>query len=100
MSSTHKEFHFSATIHTDDLAVLGCLRSLSQHAQASGNARIPWGGTKRDDWERASHHATFHFSSAEYREEFVRQAQRLLPKNIWQVVSTQDDDPAVPQNTH
>jgi hypothetical protein len=100
MSNTHEEFHFSITIHTDDLAVLGCLRSLSQHAQATGNARIPWGGTKRGDWQRANHHATFHFSSNDYREEFLRQAQRLLPGELWRVVRPSDDDPAVPRNSH
>ena len=75
--------------------------TLSEPARTSERQRSnPWGGTKREDWQRANHHATFHFSSGEYREEFVRQAQRLLPRNLWQVISTRDDDPAVPQNTH
>ena len=98
MSDTHKEFHFSVTIQTDDLAVLGCLRALSQHAQATGNARIPWGGTKREDWAHAKHRVTFHFSSTVYRDGFLRQARRLLSTDLWQIIGTRDDDPAVPQD--
>jgi hypothetical protein len=95
--STHRYFHFSVTIHTDDLALLGCLRSLSQHAQATGNARIPWGGTKREDWEADGHHATFHFTSADYREDFLGHARRLLPQQSWRVTAQRDDDPATSQ---
>jgi hypothetical protein len=96
-TGTHAEFHFSVTVHTDDLALLGCLRALSQHAQATGNARIPWGGTKREDWKQAHHHATFHFTSALYREAFLSHAKRLLPNDLWRVTAQKDDDPASPQ---
>ena len=97
MSSTHKEYHYSVTIHTDDLALLGCLRALSMHAQSSGNARIPWGGTKRQDWQLRNHHVTFHFSSATYRDDFLGHSRRLLPQNLWRVTAQRDDDPAKPQ---
>jgi hypothetical protein len=97
MSSTHKDYHYSVTVQTDDLALLGCLRAISQHAQATGNARIPWGGTKCEDWEQANHHATFHFSSAHYREEFLRHARRLLPSDLWHATAQKNDDPARPQ---
>lgn len=96
--STHNDFHYSVTIHTDDLALLGCLRALSQHAQATGNARIPWGGTKREDWERKNHHATFHFTCEGYRDDFLSHARRLLPPNLWNVTAQKDDDPASPQS--
>jgi len=42
--SQHAEFRYSVRIKTDDLAVLHCLRALSQFAQKTGNKRIPWGG--------------------------------------------------------
>ena len=42
----HSRYCFSVTIHSDDLAVVNCLRALSQFGQATGNNRIPWGGTK------------------------------------------------------
>jgi len=97
MNGTHKDFKFSVTIHTDDLALLGCLRAISQHAQATGNARIPWGGTKREDWELAGHKATFRFSFTGYRNDFLNNARRLLPAELWRIVTQSDDDPASPQ---
>jgi len=33
----HAQYHYSVTIRTDDLAILHCLRSLSQYAQKTGN---------------------------------------------------------------
>jgi hypothetical protein len=97
MSTSHKEYHYSVTIQTDDLALLGCLRALSQHVQATGNKRIPWGGTKRKDWLQAKHHATFHFSNTLYRDEFLQNARRLLPSDLWHVTEQRNDDPAKPQ---
>jgi len=97
MRSTHNEYHYSVTVHTDALALRGCLRALIQHAQSSGNSRIPWGGTKREDWPRLNHHATFHFSNAFYRKEFLRHSQPLLPQDLWRVTAQRDDDPAKPQ---
>lgn len=84
-------------MHSDDLAVIGCLRALSQHSQATGNARIPWGGTKRSDWEAASHRVTFRFSSPDYRNDFVQHVSRLLPKSIYSIICMSDNDPATPQ---
>jgi hypothetical protein len=94
--SQHIKYKYSVTIKTDDLAVLHCLRALSAHAQLTGNSRIPWGGTKKGDWKRDNHHATFHFSKPEYRESFIEEASRLLPKDLWEKVGWSDDDPAKP----
>jgi hypothetical protein len=94
----HELYRFSATVRTPDLAVLHCLRSLSQFAQATGNKRIPWGGTKEDDWKRTGQSAVFHFSRASYRERFLEECRRLLPAQSWELVSTDDDDPARPQS--
>jgi hypothetical protein len=96
-NNTHRDFHYSVTIHTDDLALLGCLRSLAQHAQATGNSRISWGGTKRGEWEQAGHHATFHFDSPSYRDGFLREVSRLLPGTLWHMTAQKDNDPASPQ---
>ena len=94
----HADYHYSITIHTDDLALLGCLRAISQFAQATGNVRIPWGGTKEPDWIRMQHRATFHFTAAFKREKFLEEAQRLLPSTLWSVKGQRDDDPATPQS--
>jgi hypothetical protein len=60
---THADYKYSITIKSDDLAVINCLRSLSQYSQQSGNVRIPWGGTKKRDWERDGHTVTFRFTA-------------------------------------
>jgi hypothetical protein len=96
--ASHAAYHYSITVHTDDLALLGCLRALSAHVQTIGNSRIPWGGTKRTDWERDAHRATFRFSEPSIRDAFIHEAERLLPKGLWSVVSQNDADPASPQS--
>jgi len=96
--SQHSLYHYSITIQTDDEAVLHCLRALSQFAQKDGNKRIPWGGTKKEDWESASHKVKFHFSSPAYRETLLIETIRLLPKNLWEKISENDNDPAKPQS--
>ena len=96
--SQHADFHYSVTVRTDDLAVLHCLRSLSQYAQKDGNKRIPWGGTKESDWKGRDHCVAFHFTSPLYRRDFLAQLERLLPKGLWKKVSENDSDPATPQD--
>jgi len=93
----HADYKYSITIHSTDLAVVNCLRSLSQYSQQSGNNRIPWGGTKDQDWKRDGHAVTFHFTSAEYRLGFIAEAKRLLPSSLWSVVRESNSDPARPQ---
>jgi hypothetical protein len=96
--SLHSKYKFSVTIHSDDLAVVNCLRSLSQFSQKSGNNRIPWGGTKDPDWKREGHSVTFRFTTPEYRASFLAEAKRLLPEGLWSVAKQSDNDPATPQS--
>ncbi len=98
VSDQHRRYRFSATIATDDLAVVHCLRALSQHAQATGNSRIPWGGTKESDWRAAGQRVSFRFSDPRYRDRFLSDVRRLLPDELWQVEAKRDDDPARPQS--
>lgn len=95
--SQHSDHKFSVTIHTDDLAVVGCLRALAKFSQKTGNNNIPWGGTKDKDWERDRHRVTFRFSTPSYRDGLIAEAERLLPKLLWAVIHKSDDDPATPQ---
>ena len=94
--TTHVDHHYSITVHTDDVAILYCLRALADLAQASGNTRIAWANTKRSDWEAANHQATFHFSHPSKRVDFAAATGRLLPARQWAVVAQSDSDPAVP----
>jgi hypothetical protein len=70
----------------------------SQYSQKSGNNRIPFGGTKDDDWKRAKHRMTFRFDAPNYRSGFLEEAKRLLPASLWAVVAQSDNDPATPQH--
>jgi len=97
MALTHADYHYSVTIHSDDLAVVYCLRALAKYSQKTENQQIPWGGTKDPDWKRDQHEVTFHFSSPEYRQSFVSEIERLLPRALWRLVGQRGDDPAVPQ---
>lgn len=95
--SKHYLFHYSVTIASDDLALVGCLRGLSQHCQPTINPRIPWGGTKKSDWLRDGRQVTFRFTSATYLSDFLQEVERLLPRDRWRMVRQSDDDPAQPQ---
>lgn len=92
--TTHADHTFSVTIHTDDLAVVNCLRALSKHSQKTGNNNIPWGRTKDKDWESHGHHVTFYFSDPTYREGFLAEARRLLPTHLWREESRDDTQAA------
>lgn len=95
--SDHQHHKFSATIHTDDLAVVGCLRALAKFSQTTGNNNIPWGGTKDNDWRRAGNQVTFRFSEPNYRDGFLTELARLLPQKLWSLMIQSDSDPATPQ---
>jgi hypothetical protein len=97
MAFTHSDYHFSVTLHTEDRAVVNCLRALSQVSQEQGNVRIPWGGTNDADWEEADHQVTFRFTSVSYREGFLDVAQRVLRPGLFREVRRSDADPASPQ---
>ena len=96
--SEHVFYKYSITIYSNDLALVHCLRALSQFSQQNGNNRIPWGGTKEADWKKSANKVTFHFSRPEYREIFQNEIKRLLPVSLWKEVSTNDNDPAIPQS--
>jgi hypothetical protein len=96
MSKLHEMFKFSITIHSDDLAVVNCLRALSKYSQKGVNNTIPYGNTKERDWLKANNCVTFRFSSPNYRDGFINESNRLLPKDLWSEVSRSDADQAKP----
>ena len=95
--TVHSDHKYSITIHKDDLPLVGCLRALSKYSQRTGNNQIPWGGTKDSDWEQNHHLLSFYFSTTEYRDLFISELSRLLPKYFWKEVGRSDNDPATPQ---
>jgi hypothetical protein len=50
MSSYHDACRFSATLQTDDVAVLHMLRGLSQLFESGTYKQIAWGGTGVKQW--------------------------------------------------
>lgn len=92
----HSRYRFSITIQTNDLAVVNCLRALSQYSQKTENNKIPWGNTKDLDWRRDNNCVTFRFNRTEYREGFLSEVKRLLPNELWKELSRSDNDPAIP----
>jgi hypothetical protein len=94
MPESHATYIFSITVKTADLAVLSCLRALSNFAQQSGNNRLPSFAASDRVWLRDSHKLTFRFSKPAFRAGFLLEAKRLLPETSFEVVAQSDDDPA------
>ena len=92
----HDAYHYSVTVHTDDVWVLACLRGLSFQAQATGNRSIPWGGTGEKEWNGSGHQITYRFTSEAYRSNFISEVERLL-SGRWIQVDVNDSDPARPR---
>ena len=95
MPRTHADYKYSITIRSGDLAVVNCLRSLAQYSQQSGNNRMPWDGASDQIWKRDGHAVTFRFTTLDYRAGFVREARRLLPAALFEVVGERDDGTGV-----
>lgn len=93
----HQKYKYSVTIYSNDLAIINCLRSLAQYSQKTGNNRIPWGGTKDSDWKRSQKEVTFRFTEEKYRIVFLDETKRLLPNDLFKIVSQDNNNPAKPQ---
>ena len=93
--SLHKDHKFSITIHTTDVAILYCLRALADYSQKTGNTRITWGGTTKNNWKSNNNAVTFRFTKSDYRVDFIKEVKRILAKNSWQIEGESDNNPAV-----
>ena len=96
MSENHKLYKFSATIQTEDFAVLHCLRGLCQMWAGGKTPQAGWGGTDEDSWKKNNNKAVLRFTSAERRSSFEKDAARLLAGR-WSLVARSDTDPAIPR---
>ena len=93
-------YHFSATLLTNDAAVLHCLIGLSHWAQRGQKySQIAWRGCGEKDWRSQGGQATFRFTSPERRTEWHAKATELLGVK-WALISTNDNDPASPPPNH
>ena len=96
MSDAHARTKFSVTVSTDDEVVLHCLRAVAQYAEKDVPPQIAWGGTTGAAWRASNNEVTFRFSSRRFRDDFVREANRVLPKRF-SAVRTSNNDPATPR---
>ena len=92
-SYTRNDYKFSVVIMSDDLALVNCFRALCQYCQNGGNGRFSWAGTGTKDWRRDAHKVKFYFKSLNERIEFLCQADRLFPKDLWSKGEEKDNDP-------
>jgi hypothetical protein len=93
-------YHFSATLLTNDAAVLHCLIGLSHWAQRGAQyPQIAWRGCGEKDWQSQAGQVTFRFTSPERRSEWYAKAAKLLGGQ-WALISTNDNDPASPPANH
>jgi hypothetical protein len=100
MNMKFARYHFSATLHTGDAAVLHCLIGLSHWAQRGAQyPQIAWRGCGEKDWRSQGGQVTFRFTSLERRTEWDAKATELL-SGKWTLISTNDNDPASASNYH
>ena len=91
----HEEFRFSVTLHTDDLALLHCLRALCHYCESSAHKATGTAGAKQSDWDEHGHRVVLRFSTHGCRTMFVDQVERLVSRDLWKLVAQSDHD-AVP----
>jgi hypothetical protein len=94
MPKSHAAYIFSITVRTEDLAVLTCLRALSNFAQQTGNNRMPSFAASDRVWLRDGHKLTFRFTKPAFRAAFLLEARRLLPNDSFEFVGQNDNDAA------
>lgn len=96
MSTMHSKYHYSITCHTDDRAVMYCLRSLAHYSEHASQKNIGWGGTNDKVWAKSNHKIILRFTDPKYREVFRLKANELLAGR-WVEVGMDDNDPATPK---
>ena len=84
----NREYRFSVTLHTNDLAVVYCMRALADYCQKTENTRKAWGGTGNKHWQERKR-VTFRFTTESYRAEFLREVRRLLCGKLWKIIELQ-----------
>ena len=85
--SSGPRIRFEATVHTEDEAILNCLRGLAFFHQQTGNRFEIWGSTSVTDWKRDNGNVTFRFSLPLFRDAFVADVLRLFPAPLVTVLN-------------
>jgi len=97
MADGHKHFHFSVTIQSEELFMVSAMRKLAWECQPQINRQIAASGTGNDPWKRNQGRATFYFTSAANRTEFLSELSLILPTG-WKKISHDEKRMAPRQN--
>jgi hypothetical protein len=99
-ASEYLKCKFSITCHTDDLAVVHCLRSLCQFAEHDlQHPQIGWGGSGEKKWKDDGRQITLRFTAPAYRDALVKAANKYLLVGCWREVRRSDNDPSSRQRS-
>jgi hypothetical protein len=98
----YSQYRYGATLRVKDESTLGALRGLSYSVQNRASkshsyGQISSGGTTEEIWRNNDHEVTFRFTSGELRSTFLSEGSRIFRSGLWQLVSTNDKDPAAPR---
>ena len=93
----NESLKFSITLQTDDRGMIGSLSVLAHISQPENSRQVHIEGVPGGNWEQNGHQATFHFSSVEYRQEFIETARNPYA-DAWQIKDQRDNDPPYDSN--
>jgi hypothetical protein len=75
----HEHFHFSVTVQSEELFMVSAMRRLAWQCQPQINRQIAVAGASNDKWKHNQGNATFYFTSAANRREFLKETALIFP---------------------
>jgi hypothetical protein len=90
----YKQCCYSITCYANDLSVVHVLRALCQRNIETSHPQIGWGGTTERNWLNSEKKITLRFTSSYHRENFIKDAERILKNGLWSKISCSDEEPA------
>src|SRR4051812_44657218 len=90
------KFRFYITCVNLHFAVFYFFCALCLWAEKKPKTQTGCGGGEKGSWEMAQGKLTLRFTSAEYRNSFIKKAEEIL-HGRWKMIATNDNDPAIRQ---
>jgi hypothetical protein len=84
----HEHFHFSVTVQSEELFMVSAMRRLAWQCQPQINRQIAAAGTGNDNWKHNQGNATFYFTSAANRREFLKETALIFLTGWKKLVTT------------
>ena len=95
--SQKESFHFSVTIHSNNMALIAAMRGLAWWCQPEICRQTSVYGTTEPEWKRDGNKVTFHFTSESNRRAFIEESKKLFPAN-WEIAHQKENDPPRERN--